>query len=341
MWPGMRPGDRVDRVLDVDAASPRAGPRAGARRAAPARRRARSPGRRRPCARRRACTATSSAVVARTVRPSSARACPAPACTWPNAPKSTFAIERFIAFAISSVSSVPEAPTSIPATIRTVLSSTKPVAAAARPVNAFRSEITTGMSAPPIGSTKRTPKSERERRSAPTISHCCLAARDDRDAERRGGADDQRTLTTFWPGKTIGRPLISSCSFANATMRAGEGDRRRSARRATIATRRRPSSAALAVELVELGERDQRRRAAADAVEQRHHLRHRGHLHRRAPTSADDAADQPPRSTISAQFDDARRCSSVTTIATQHPDAADPVAARARASATRGSAARG
>ena len=56
---------------------------------------------------------------ARTVRPSSTRRpVPAPACTWPNAPKRTFATERFIAFAISSVSSVPEAPTSIPATIR-------------------------------------------------------------------------------------------------------------------------------------------------------------------------------------------------------------------------------
>ena len=57
------------------------------------------------------------------------------------------------------MSSVPDAPTSIPLTIRTSLWSTNPVAAAARPVKALRSEITTGMSAPPIGSTKRTPKS--------------------------------------------------------------------------------------------------------------------------------------------------------------------------------------
>ena len=40
----------------------------------------------------------------------------------------TFVTERFIAFAMRSVSSVPEAPTSIPATIRTVESRTKPVA---------------------------------------------------------------------------------------------------------------------------------------------------------------------------------------------------------------------
>ena len=104
--------------------------------------------------------------------PSTALAAPAPACTCPNAPKRTFPIERFIARPIIIVSSVPEAPTSAPLTISTFESSSKPVAAAARPVNAFSSEITTGMSAPPIGSTKRTPKT-----SAPTMSatstHCC------------------------------------------------------------------------------------------------------------------------------------------------------------------------
>ena len=104
-----------------------------------------------------------------------ASAVPAPACTWPNAPNRTFVTERFMAFAISSVSSVPEAPTSIPATIRTVFESTKPVADAARPVNAFSSEITTGMSAPPIGSTKRTPKSERQQDEQP--HHPLLAGR--------------------------------------------------------------------------------------------------------------------------------------------------------------------
>ena len=63
--------------------------------------------------------------------------------------------ERFIARPIICVSSVPEAPTSVPEMISTLLCSTKPVAAAARPVNEFSSEMTTGMSAPPIGSTKQ------------------------------------------------------------------------------------------------------------------------------------------------------------------------------------------
>ena len=50
-----------------------------------------------------------------------------------------------------SVSSVPDAPTSIPADDQHVVVEDEAGAAAARPVNELRSEITTGMSAPPIG----------------------------------------------------------------------------------------------------------------------------------------------------------------------------------------------
>ena len=72
-------------------------------------------------------------------------------------------IERFIALPINIVSRVPEAPTSAPATIRTLLWRTKPVAEAASPVNALSSEITTGMSAPPIGRTNMTPNTRAAR----------------------------------------------------------------------------------------------------------------------------------------------------------------------------------
>ena len=67
------------------------------------------------------------------------------------------AIERFIASAIRLVRIEPEAPTMMPPTISATLSSAMPAAAADRPVNAFSSEITTGMSAPPIGSTNMLP----------------------------------------------------------------------------------------------------------------------------------------------------------------------------------------
>ncbi len=69
----------------------------------------------------------------------------------------TFLIGRFIALAMSWVSSMPEAPTTMPATISAGLPITKPLKPTARPVKAFSSEITTGMSAPPIGSTRITP----------------------------------------------------------------------------------------------------------------------------------------------------------------------------------------
>ncbi len=68
------------------------------------------------------------------------------------------ATERFIAVAISRVRIVPDEPTSVPATISATLSRENPAAAADSPVNAFSSEITTGMSAPPIGSTTSVPR---------------------------------------------------------------------------------------------------------------------------------------------------------------------------------------
>ena len=103
-------------------------------------------------------------LTSRTVPPTPSAAAPGAPGVWaPNAPKSTFASERFMALPIRIVSSVPEEPTSDPAMISAVLSSTKPAPAADRPVNAFSIEITTGMSAPPTGMISITPNT-----SAPT-----------------------------------------------------------------------------------------------------------------------------------------------------------------------------
>ena len=78
--------------------------------------------------------------------------------TAPNAPNRTFFIERFMARHISTERMNPENPSSVPAMMRTLLPSTKPVAAAASPAYELRSDITTGMSAAPIGITSSTPK---------------------------------------------------------------------------------------------------------------------------------------------------------------------------------------
>jgi hypothetical protein len=76
----------------------------------------------------------------------------------PKPEKKTLPSERFIATHMICVRMRPEAPTSAPLMIRTLLASTKPVIAAAMPEREFRNEITTGMSAPPIGMTMRTPR---------------------------------------------------------------------------------------------------------------------------------------------------------------------------------------
>ena len=236
MWPGHAAGDRVDRVADVDALAPRAARRARARRAAPARPRARSRARRRPSRvgeHDRDVLAPSSS--ARCARPS--RAAPRSACLRPapNAPKRTFATERFIARPIISVSSVPEAPTSAPLTIRTLLCSTKPVAAAARPVNAFSSEITTGMSAPPIGSTKRTPKTsaaDDQRRRAATAARAPATI----SAAERRARPGARRVDELLPGIDDRPPADQLLQLRERDQRARERDRADRAPRAAIAT---------------------------------------------------------------------------------------------------------
>src|SRR5215470_10806738 len=71
----------------------------------------------------------------------------------PNPPTMMLPMERFMASAISLVKIPPDAPTRAPAMISAQLPITNPAMATAVPVNAFSSEITTGMSAPPIGMT--------------------------------------------------------------------------------------------------------------------------------------------------------------------------------------------
>ena len=82
---------------------------------------------------------------------------PVAVTTEPNALNSTLASDRPMALDIIRVSRMPEAPTSVPAMISRLLLRVNPEAATARPVKEFSSEISTGTSAPPMGSTKITP----------------------------------------------------------------------------------------------------------------------------------------------------------------------------------------
>ena len=66
-----------------------------------------------------------------------------------------------MASAMSLVRMAPEAPTRAPAMMSTGLLMTKPDIAAAVPVNEFSRLMTTGMSAPPMGSTMRDAEDDR------------------------------------------------------------------------------------------------------------------------------------------------------------------------------------
>ena len=127
----------------------------------------------------------------------------------------TLVIERFIAMAICWVSRVPDAPTIMPATMSAGLFSATPVAAALRPVKALSSEMTTGMSAPPIGRTSRLPRAAAatsSRMIKPSECEPATIATPHPIATRPSSA-----LTGVCSAPIVtGLPEISSCSFANA-----------------------------------------------------------------------------------------------------------------------------
>ncbi len=121
--------------------------------------------------------------------------------------------DRFIASAISLVRMLPEAPTSAPAMISAQLPMTNPAIATAVPVNAFSSEITTGMSAPPIGSTIITPNPSD---ASTTISSAGRLAVLNMNAAVPIAITASTTLRTRPPLKVIGWPGMNPCSLPAA-----------------------------------------------------------------------------------------------------------------------------
>ena len=152
--------------------------------------------------------ATSSAEPERTGRSS---ADPDASCGFAvNAPKRVPKRERPIASAIKRVRIVPDAPTSVPAMMRSVEESTYPLAATVRPVKALRSEITIGTSAPPTGSTKSTPKRSE---SAASTSSGVVPRAVTTQTEVPSTAASVPAMTKRPPGNTTGRVVMSSWSF--------------------------------------------------------------------------------------------------------------------------------
>ena len=115
----------------------------------------------------------------------------------------TFANERFIPLHMMFVKMRPDAPTSDPLIISPLFIKTNPVAAAATPEYEFNNEITTGISAPPIGIVRVIP---RIAANATTPRKYSIKFSTDNTipapAVKRESANN--ALRICWPLKTIG-----------------------------------------------------------------------------------------------------------------------------------------
>ncbi len=204
-----------------------------------------------------------------------------------------------MALPIISVSSVPEAPTSAPLMISTLFPSTKPVSAAASPVNELSSEMMTGISAPPIGSTNSTPSSAAAPTATKNAGTVYWLAMTKPAATTIVSATS--ALTICWPGIGDGTARHELLQLEEGDDAAGEADRTDHAREHHRDRLIPGDVRRVGAQFEELGRSDHRRSAAARAVEERDHLRHRGHLHgaRRVDadrrTGADARQQNPPR----------------------------------------------
>ncbi len=339
---GHAAGDRVDRVDDRRRRASRARRRARGRCAGPGRRPCRSRARRRPCSRRRAGSrrrrrrSTCSCCLAVVTGCWRSRSLP------PKPPATMLGIERFIASAIRLVRIVPDAPTMHAADDQRGV--------VERDAGGGRREAGAARSA------ARSRPACRRRRSA--ARPCCRGSpaetriEDEEALGRRSrwrsrspsatAASSSRPLTICWPrerDRLAGDDLLQ---LAEGDVRAPEGDRaddraRRGSGSASRAARSPPRSPHV---VAVLGPGDERDRAAADAVEQRDHLRHRGHLHAGAPRGRRRSC-RSPRRARSGRSRRSRGCSSVADDGDRHADRRDHVALARRRRASSASAGRG
>ena len=140
--------------------------------------------------------------------------------------------------------------------------------------------MTTGMSAPPIGRTSRTPKRSAPSRSSTIQTPVLGRAGGDAEADERGEEEAVHDLLGREGDRSPGQELLQLPERDEAAREADRADERREEHRSDLVAR---EVAGRRRQAVELRRRDQRGRAAADAVEERDHLRHRGHLHAGGP----------------------------------------------------------
>ena len=195
--------------------------------------------------------------------------------------------------AISRVRNVPEAPTSVPATSSSVLD--EDVAAGGDGQAGERVEQRDDDRH--VGAADRQHQQDADEQAD--------QAEHDAEPHRRARGPAAPTSTTApirlppkstgRPGKTTGREVISSWSLAKVMIEPANDTAPtrivNAVATSTNVSRSKPEVVELD-DLVQLDQRHQGGRAAADAVEQRHHLRHLGHLDAAGAVDAARGADR-------------------------------------------------
>ena len=190
---------------------------------------------------------------------------------------------------------MPEAPTSVPLMMSALLLEHEPGGRDRQsPVNELSSEITTGMSAPPIGITMSTPNA-----SAHAEQRVERAAR--RRAEPRAqpiespaAISEQQAVDDLLQRRGDRRSRRSGPAACRTPPRCRDSEIEPMMQPNMVEVGRGAVPGSPAWRVQELGRRDERRRAAAAAVQERHHLRHVGH---RAPRA------RPPRPAMAPMRD--------------------------------------
>ena len=103
--------------------------------------------------------------------------------------------------------------------ISSVLSRTNPAIATAVPVHALSSEMTTGMSAPPMGSVIRTPAISAANRTPQSATIPAWPVTN--ITPSAAAASRSRPLIMLAPRIAIGRPGTTPASFPEAIIRCG------------------------------------------------------------------------------------------------------------------------
>ncbi len=141
----------------------------------------------------------------------------------PKPPRNTLATERFMALHMMSVRIMPLAPTKAPATISRLFCTINPEAQAAMPEYEFNRQITTGMSAPPIGITNMIPRASARADTIPRYNSALGA-----DVLRANKMPSSRVVPTTaevticWPVYMMGLPEMNFSSSLAQAMREPE-----------------------------------------------------------------------------------------------------------------------